>query len=434
MPRVLHLPCSYLPWTIGGKESFTHSLARLLTELGWESHVVFHQNPAYREPLGRNEFEGIPVHVLPPLVIRRENVYACTTQEVPGFAELLGELKPDVVHFQDFSSGANLHHLALARAVGAKTVMSYHTPGQSCLQRELLQNGQNVCDGQILLDRCTACRLGTQGIPRLVRWPLSKLSLPLSGESQLARALTARRMTELFARAWKQLVEQIDHIHVHAAWVKEVLRLNHVPPEKVTFFRIGLPFANTLVAARKPRDVHDPLRLIMVGRCERIKGQRVLIDAVRGLPASVNVTVTFIGPAWDQSDYGRTCLELIRGDRRFEPPRRVPHQDMPQVLAEADVLVAPSLWLETGPLVVLEAFGAGLPVLGSNLGGIAELVQDGQTGFLFEPGSAEQLRNHILKLVTEPGLLDSLRSKLEPPRTMRQVAVDMIKLYQSITA
>ncbi len=203
MPRVLHLPCSYMPWTIGGKETFTHSLARHLTDLGWNSHVAFHQNPANQEPLGPHDHEGIPVHVLPPLSIRREDVYACNTGEVPGFAELLGELKPDVVHFQDFSAGANLHHLALARAAKAKTVMSYHTPGQSCLQRELLRNGQIVCDGEIRLDRCTACRLGAQGIPAPIRWPLAKVSLPLAGESRLARALSARHMTQRFAGAWR---------------------------------------------------------------------------------------------------------------------------------------------------------------------------------------------------------------------------------------
>ncbi len=171
---------------------------------------------------------------------------------------------------------------------------------------------------------------------------------------------------------------------------------------------------------------------MMVGRCERIKGQAVLIDAVKGLPSEVRVQVSFIGPAWDQSEYGRACLAKLQSDPRFAPPRRVPHHQMPQVLAEADALVVPSLWLETGPLVVLEAFAAGLPVLGSNLGGIAELVRHEQTGLLFEPGSAAQLRDSILRLVNEPGLLDSLRSHIEPPRTMREVAEDMVKLYQSI--
>ena len=54
----------------------------------------------------------------------------------------------------------------------------------------------------------------------------------------------------------------------------------------------------------------------------------------------------------------------------------------PAFLSRIDVLAVPSQWLETGPLVVLEAFAAGTPVIGSDLGGIRELVSDGRDGLL----------------------------------------------------
>ena len=52
------------------------------------------------------------------------------------------------------------------------------------------------------------------------------------------------------------------------------------------------------------------------------------------------------------------------------------------LMADYDLIAVPSRWLETGPLVALEAFAAGVPVLGANLGGIAELVRDGVDGVL----------------------------------------------------
>ena len=55
------------------------------------------------------------------------------------------------------------------------------------------------------------------------------------------------------------------------------------------------------------------------------------------------------------------------------------------VYAQIDVLVVPSLWLENSPLVIHEAFMAGIPVVGARIGGIADLVDDGRTGLLYEP-------------------------------------------------
>jgi glycosyltransferase involved in cell wall biosynthesis len=57
-----------------------------------------------------------------------------------------------------------------------------------------------------------------------------------------------------------------------------------------------------------------------------------------------------------------------------------------EVFAGFDVLAVPSLWFETGPYTVLEAFAADLPVLGSNHGGIAEQVDDGKSGVVVPPG------------------------------------------------
>jgi glycosyltransferase involved in cell wall biosynthesis len=432
--RLLHLPTAALPWVVGGRETYSRSLADNLQALGWENHLAFHQNPEHGEPIGTHPTDTGPrVHVLPGLgPIPREAVYRVRTAVTPGFGELLDALRPEVMHLHDFSTAVNLSHLEQARARGIKTVMTYHTPGQSCKQYELLYNGQTVCDGEIRIDRCTACRLGVQGIPSWIRWPLAKVPLPLAGSGKLGRALSARRMTVYFQQAWREMVGLVDRVHVYADWVRELMARNGVPPEKIRFFRTGLPMTPTQAAPRTPRKPGEVLRLVMVGRCDRTKGQAVLIEAVKGLPQKVAVQVEFIGPYWDATEYGRGCLQAIAGDARFLPPRKVPHAEIPGVLAKADALVVPSLWLETGPLVVLEAFASGVPVVGSRLGGIAELVRHERDGLLFEPNSAEQLRAAILRLASDAGLHERLRQGIEPPRTMRQVAADADAMYREM--
>ena len=171
----------------------------------------------------------------------------------------------------------------------------------------------------------------------------------------------------------------------------------------------------------------------MIGRCDRIKGQAILIEAVKGLPAEAPVEVAFIGPYWDATEYGRRCLSLVAGDAPVlaaAPGRH--HAEIPYVLSAADVLVVPSLWLETGPLVVLESFACGVPVLGSNLGGIAELVQHDENGLLFEPNHVESLRKCVRRLAIGTATYDRLRRGIRPPRTMREVAADAEGVYREL--
>ncbi len=427
---VVHLPTASLPWVTGGREVYSQALAQELMKREWQSLLVFHQNPSVSEPLGYHKHEGMGIQVLPPLPsIHRKQTYGCRTGAVPGFRELMQRLKPAVVHFHDFSTGANLLHLDEAKAVGAKTVMTYHSPGQSCLQRELLYNGSTVCDGEIRLDRCTACRLGVQGIPSWMRWPLVKISLPQLSDSSLGRAISARSMTEKFAHAFREMVKKIDSIHVLAEWVMNLMLLNQVPTKKLCLVRTGLPFETRDMQQREDAKKNPTIRIVMLGRCDPIKGQEVLIDAVKGLPSSANVHVSFFGSYWDTTEYGRKCLRKIEGDGKFALPRMVPHTEIPVILSQSDVMAVPSLWLETGPLVVLEAFASQLPVLGSRLGGIAELVDEGKTGLLFTSGNSSELRQCLSRLLEEKGLLERLRSNIQPPRTMQDVAADLEQLY-----
>jgi glycosyltransferase involved in cell wall biosynthesis len=103
------------------------------------------------------------------------------------------------------------------------------------------------------------------------------------------------------------------------------------------------------------------------------------------------------------------------------------------LLRKYDLLAVPSTGLETGPLAVLEAFAAGVPVLGSRLGGIPELVRDGIDGVLVSPDDPTAWATALRQLATEPGLLSRLRAGIRPPRTMKNVAEDMLEIYSRVS-
>jgi glycosyltransferase involved in cell wall biosynthesis len=101
-------------------------------------------------------------------------------------------------------------------------------------------------------------------------------------------------------------------------------------------------------------------------------------------------------------------------------------------MSEYDLIAVPSRCMETGPLVALEAFAAGVPVLGANHGGIAELVRDGVDGILVAPNDPLIWAATINRLANERHVIDRLRTGIAPPRTMDGAADDMAKLYARI--
>jgi len=83
---------------------------------------------------------------------------------------------------------------------------------------------------------------------------------------------------------------------------------------------------------------------------------------------------------------------------------------------------------------VLESFAAGIPVIGSNLGGVAELVSHDRDGWLVPHADVVAWTNALHRLSTQPHLLDRLRAGVHPPRSTEDVARDMIGVYRAIVS
>jgi glycosyltransferase involved in cell wall biosynthesis len=216
-------------------------------------------------------------------------------------------------------------------------------------------------------------------------------------------------------------------------WTRELLTRNRVPAEKIVMSRHGLTGLGS-APARVPRAAGsgNRTRIAFLGRLDPTKGLDVLIRAVRGA-SSLELELDIFGLVQGEAsnDYVRHVRGLADGDARIRFCAPVPSHTVRSLLADYDALAVPSCWLETGPLVVLEAFAAGIPVLGSRLGGIAELIRHEVDGLLVEPGSVVNWTATLCRVVAEAGLLGQLRTGVRPPRTMGQVADDMLTVYRA---
>jgi glycosyltransferase involved in cell wall biosynthesis len=158
---------------------------------------------------------------------------------------------------------------------------------------------------------------------------------------------------------------------------------------------------NAVDVARVPRAGHDGARprILSVGRLAAPKDFRTLVGALAQLPrGAAEALIVGDGPdrAQLEAEIARLGLAehvLLAGERR----------DVPELLAGADLFVLSSR-SEGLPVSVLEAMAAGLPVIASRVGGLPELVADGETGMLVEAGDVDELAAALRLLLAEPAL------------------------------
>ncbi len=179
-------------------------------------------------------------------------------------------------------------------------------------------------------------------------------------------------------------------------------------------------------AAPAPRAPDRRLRLGFVGTLVWHKGVHVLIEALQGLP-TMTVELKVFGSLEVFPAYVKTLREQARDlPVRFMGPF---DQDRAQdVYSQIDVLVVPSLWPENSPLVIHEAFMAGVPIVGARQGGIPELVSDGVNGLIYDAyspdvtaGRARAARSTSRSscVSSRPASLPSGRSRKTPPAGRR---------------
>ncbi|MDB6138344.1 MAG: glycosyl transferase group 1 [Verrucomicrobiaceae bacterium] len=426
--KVLHVPFTYYPAPCGGTEVYVAALCQALGDRGVEC-VVAAAAPRRADYV----HEGVPVTLFATHPRQSQAMIYGEGDPVAAdeFAAVLDRERPDLVHFHAYSAAVGVLALQKARERGIPCVSTYHTPGVSCQRGTLMKWGKTPCDGEMRPWRCAACFLHSHGMPLMLAQMaagVSTLTAPLARLPGLGNATRAvLNATPLMARraqATREWWAGMNRVISLCDWTRALLLLNGVPAGRIAQVRHGLPFPSSPVRDNEgPSSL--PLRLAFMGRLDATKGIDLLMDAlglVPGLPACLDLFVI-------AGESERKSLRSACKDSRIRLQAPVPPLEVVPTLGKYDALLVPSRWLETGPLVVLEAFAAGIPVIGSNLGGIAEKVRHEVDGLLVEAPTAIAWKAVLDRLADEPGLLGRLRSGVKPPRTMAEVAEEMHAIY-----
>lgn len=343
---------------VGGAEAYLYALTDALRERGHE--VALFGTSAEREideaelrVVRRTPFD--PAKLLEDAPVRR------------AFEQLAARFRPEVIHVH------NLHDLGLdlvqtLGAAGTPLVQTVHDYAFLCPNSWCVHGDGTPCPGGAGA-KCFEHDCETNApVPPLhalvtkLRCEQAKhlIDVAISPSTHLASMLTAHGFRD------------VRHLH------------NFVEADPPTAVERGAP------------------ALLFLGRLTAEKGVAVLLDAMaRIVREEPEATLRIVGKGPALPALRRRVKELALGAAvRFEG--QVPHERVRDYLGTSRTLIVPSIWSENSPLTIHESLGAGLPVIASRIGGIPDLVIEGETGFLFEPRNAEELADKVLHLLRLP--------------------------------
>jgi glycosyltransferase involved in cell wall biosynthesis len=373
--RVLMLTQFYPPF-IGGEERHVHTLSTRLAARGHEVAVATIGGPDL--PAYADE-QGVRVHRLSGTMQRAGWLFSDSARRhVPPFPDpelalalrrIVAQARPHIVHAHNWM----LHSfLPLKPWSGAKLVLTVHDHSVRCPKKKLIRDDAH-CVNPTLADclRCVHGHYGLKGLPVLA---LHK-----------GMGLAAQAAVDMYLPVSRAVAE--DNQLLGGSLPVEVIP-NFVPDDVAVLPETPHPLLEQLPAGEF---------MLFVGAFGRYKGLDVLLEAYAGMADAPPLVI--IGYHTPEYPIRTTTF----------PPNVVvlrdwPHAAVMQAWSRAALGLVPSTWSDPCPTVAMEAMALGKPLIASRIGGLTDLVEDGESGLLVPPGDLEALRAAMGRLIADPAL------------------------------
>ena len=182
--------------------------------------------------------------------------------------------------------------------------------------------------------------------------------------------------------------------------IKRLVALN----KKTTVIHNGLYHLNEINFSKETKESNTSLTFGIIGRISHLKGHKFLIKTLKNNLSKYNYKLLIVGsPVPKQEAYLEDVKQLINSPLLQNKIEIIPfQQDLSLIWQKIDVLIVPSIEPESFGLVAVEAMLAKKPVIGSNHGGLTEIIVHEETGLLFKPNSEEALAHAIIDLINHP--------------------------------
>lgn len=204
-------------------------------------------------------------------------------------------------------------------------------------------------------------------------------------------------------------LNMIDLLISPSRFLLEQFRARGLLKQKSVQVKNGI---DTQVFKNLPKTHSQKIRFCYIGQIVEHKGPDIFLHSVALLSRQEReqIAVKIVGDGEDAFVQYCKCLAHELGiNACVHFAGKLPNSRIKEVLSHTDVLVVPSVWFENSPVVILEALASGTPVLGSDIGGIPEFVENGITGFLHKHDDPASLAYNMRRIIENPEIIKAMR-------------------------
>lgn len=368
MLNVLKVIHGFPPDYMAGSEVYSYTFCKELVRAGFKVNVFTRIENEFDAPytIYRENIENIDILRVnkPKDYLYKDKFYDKNIDKI--FEAYLLEVQPDIVHFGHVCH-LSVNLIKIAKKYNKKVVYTLHDFWLSCVKGQLINRENKICSGPSV-KKCAECSPYCPDINEV----------------------------ENILEDMKCIMDLVDLYILPSHTVRDFFIQEGIAKEKIIYQHYGFNYDN--VTYRKRFYTKDSkITFAFLGRIVPTKGIKVLYNAFTELP-HLDIYI-----------YGH-----IGGSRRFLEKDNIHfmggyhNNDIRNILDKIDVLIVPSTWLENSPLVMQEAFLAGVTVIASDIGGMKELIGENE-GFLFETGNYKALKSTIEHIISNPEVLNTIK-------------------------
>ncbi len=343
---------------------------------------------------------------------------------------MIDAFKPDIFHlFGGYLMSGSTIEAAVSKCI--KTVVSLTDFWFSCPRIMLLRSDNSVCHPPLNALECTLCLRKEKRryrLPDMISGGVAGTVFKWIWSKKNDNFVSGLRIRRNFLIS---MLESVDAVISPSRFLKTFFESQGVPKDRITFLRQGVDSENWKETEGKVS--RASLQIGYIGQIAKHKGVDILVRAFCRLQRRDDgPQLRIYGDLEQFPEFTKHLQRLAKGRHDIVFAGQFDNASIKQIYNDIDVLVVPSIWHENSPNVILEAFANHTPVVASELGGMQELITDGDKGCLFEPGNAESLAATLQRFVDRPELSKKLSQNPLHIKNIQAEMKELLHIYASL--
>lgn len=365
--KICQISDLYPPYVIGGAEILVESISNKLIDKGHEVTII---TSAYEKEVtetinGLKIYRVKPMNLYPLYKFQEQSPLIKPFWHLFDLVNLISYKKikdilikenPDIVHIHNFKGLSPLIFKAI-KDLRLPLVFTAHDYSLICLKTSLLKKNGEICE---------------EGNSLCKSYNLIKKSI---------------------------IADKPDVIISPSKFVIEKLKSHSLFKNIET---IVLPNAVELNHSKINKN-YENVEFLYVGSLESHKGPQILIKAFKEI-YNDDIKLHIVGKGSAEAELKKIASE----DKRIKFHGFLKGSDLMDLYKKANLMVIPSIWYDNSPMVIYESFMNSTPVIGSDIGGIPELIKDSYNGFLFKAGDFKELKDIMEYIIKNKAILPLL--------------------------